>query len=149
MENHIRENAEIVRRAALENMKLEVAYDLDGVRWLDGYIDRQRSGATEDVKAKLPNTLGSYLGECIRRTYGGKWTQDPEYGWSVRINEDLSVFPFNKVQKQLANSEGDSVLGLFTSIGPLLSNTKRSAQSQGRARATDKRAPKRPWWKFW
>jgi hypothetical protein len=115
MEDHIRENAEIVRRAAMENMNAEVAYDHEGVRWLDGYIDRLRSSATEDVKAKLPNTLGSYLGECIRRTYGGRWIQHPEYGWSVWFNDDFSVFPFNKVQKQLANSEGDSVLGLFCS----------------------------------
>jgi hypothetical protein len=149
MEDRIRENAEIVRRVALETLHVDVAYDLDGVRWLDGYIDRQRSGAAEDVKVSLRSTLGSYLGECIRRTYGGRWTQDPEYGWCIWINDSFSVFPFNKVEKQLANSEGDSVLGLFTSIGPLLSEAKRSAQSRGRSSSMKDRPPKRPWWKFW
>ncbi|KRB93889.1 hypothetical protein ASE26_27380 [Duganella sp. Root198D2] len=137
MEDRIKANAELVRRVALENMHVEVAYDLDGVRWLDGFIDRQRGEATDEVKRQLATTLGSYLGECIRHTYGGEWIQDPEYGWSVRINGGFSVFPFNKVQKQLADDEGESVLSLFTTIEPLLANAGMSA------------APKRPWWKFW
>ena len=81
MENLILANAELVRKVAHEQLGTPVQYDEDGVRWLDGYIDVLRDGANEEVKAKLPNTLGSFLGECIRQAYGGQWVKDPEDGW--------------------------------------------------------------------
>jgi len=146
-EDRIRANAELVRRVALENMNVEISYDLDGVRWLNGFIDRQRNEATEEVKRKLSGTLGSYLGECIRQTYGGEWIQDPEFGWSVRIKGGFSVFPFNKVQKQLAADDGESVLGLFTAIDPLLANAGKPAAISRELPSDD--SAKRPWWKFW
>ncbi|HEY0587725.1 MAG TPA: hypothetical protein VGD52_16430 [Pseudoduganella sp.] len=149
MEDRIKANAELVRRVALENMNVEVSYDLDGVRWLDGFIDRQRNGATEEVKRKLSSTLGSYLGECIRQTYGGEWVQDPEFGWSVRLKEGFSVFPFNKVNKQLADDDGESVLGLFTAIDPLLANAGEPAAFSRDLHSADSPSSKRPWWKFW
>lgn len=137
MESHIKANAELVRTIAREKMSLSINYDEDGVRWLDGYIDRQRDSADDDTKRGLVNTLGSYLGECVRQTYGGEWIQNPELGWGVRINEKLTAFPFNKVQKQLANADGDSVLGFFTAIAPLLNGNPAASP------------PPRPWWKFW
>lgn len=143
MEAAIRTNAELFRRVAMEHMSVDLNYDLEGVRWLDGFIDRQRDGASDNSKAKLPNTAGSYLGECIRRTFGGKWVQHPEYGWSVQITDSLSAYPFNKVHKQLVNPEGDSVLGLFTAIGPLMSAQKRETKKKAVI------AQERPWWKFW
>jgi len=120
LESRIRANAELVRNVAREQLGMTVDYDEAGVEWLDEYIDIQRESASDDVKERLPNTLGSYLGECIRQTFGGQWLQDPQAGWSVKINDKLSVYPFNKVRKQLANGDGDSVLAFFTSIPALL-----------------------------
>lgn len=134
MESHIRSNAELVRSVALENLGVGIDYDEAGVRWLSQYIDDQRENADQELKDRLPSTLGSYLGECIRLTYGGQWVQDPEQGWSVKINEKLSVYPFNKVRKQLDNAEGESVLPFFTAIAAL----------QG-----GKPVKPAPWWKFW
>lgn len=151
MEDRIKANAELVRRVALENMNVEVSYDLDGVRWLDGFIDRQRDGATEEVKRKLSSTLGAYLGECIRQTYGGEWVQHPEFGWSVRMREGFSVFPFNKVRKQLSvdDGEGESVLGLFTALDPLLANAGKPAAFSRSLPSVESPSSKRAWWKFW
>jgi len=137
-ESHIRANAELVRKVARESLDVDVAYDEAGVRWLDGYIDNQRENAEPDVKERLPSTLGSYLGECVRTTFGGDWIQDPEGGWGVRINEKLTVFPFNKVREQLSDSEGNSVLAFFNTIAALLQGKPPNAA-----------APKRPSWKFW
>jgi len=145
MENLILANAELVRKVAHEQLGAPVQYDEDAVRWLDGYIDVLRDSASEEVKAKLPNTLGSFLGECIRQAYGGQWVKDPEDGWMVRITEDLSAHPFNKVAKHLASEDGESVLGFFTAIPPLLlfaSNQKEGAGAIGKT-------GHRPWWKFW
>ena len=112
-------NAELVRKVAHEQLGINVGYDEAGVRWLDESINHQRSYATEAVKTQLPIALGSFLGECIRRTYGGEWYLS-ENGWGIKINEKLSAFPFNKVRKQLTNEDGDSVLGLFTTIPAFL-----------------------------
>ena len=144
MHENIVVNAELVRNVARDQLGVEVGFDEAGVRWLDGFINRQRLGATEAVKVKLPNTLGSFLGECVRHTYGGEWQQH-EAGWAVKINEKLSVFPFNKVQKQLANEDGDSVLGLFTAIPPLLAGIPQGKVAM--ARPSQER--KRRWWRFW
>jgi len=145
MENKILANAELVRSIAREQLGILVGYDEAGVRWLDRYIEGQRVGASESTKEKLPNTLGSYLGECIRQSFGGKWIQDQEYGWAVQVNQRITVFPFNKVRKQLANSEGDSVLGLYTSLPALLKERSINASPS----PASSKASKRPWWKLW
>jgi len=54
MEDKIRSNAEIFRQVIKEQVNIELAYDLESVRWLDGFIDRQRETASDDTKAKLP-----------------------------------------------------------------------------------------------
>jgi hypothetical protein len=146
MESAIRANAEFVRTIAMEKMDVCLKFNEDGVVWLDGYINRQRKSASDDVKANLPNTLGSFFGQCILHTYGGQWELDEETGdWTVKLNERLSLFPFNKVAKQLANEDGDSVLGLFTSIGPLLLQLESSTISV----KSDQITVKRSWWKLW
>jgi hypothetical protein len=144
MQEHIRANAELVRKVAREQLGAEVGYDEAGVRWLDAYIDGQRRAASEEVKSKLPNTLGSYLGECILQTYGGRWVKFPEGWWGVEVNEKLTAFPFNKVQKQLENEDGDSVLGFFTAIPAIIASNLGTKQE-----APAKTSPSRPWWKFW
>ena len=146
MESHILANAELVRSVAQDQLGVAVEYDEAGVRWLDDYIEGQRDNASDDVKAKLPNTLGSFLGECVRHTYGGQWLEDEQTGsWAVKVNEKLSVFPFNKVRKQLAHEDGDSVLGFFTAIGPWIAHSPTGAQTEGPEAA----AANRPWWKVW
>jgi hypothetical protein len=144
MESQIRANAELVRTVARESLDTQIEYDEAGVRWLDQYIDNQREAGEPDVKERLPSTLGSYLGECIRLTYGGRWLWNEEGGWAVRINEKLSVYPFNKVRKQLGSAEGESVLSFFKTIPALLQGIPRRPGTRGETAAS-----KRPWWKFW
>ena len=120
MESQIQANAELVRRVARDSLGVAIDYDEAGVRRLDQYINGQRKAASQELKERLPSTLGSYLGECIRLTYGGQWVQDLEIGWAVKIDETLSVYPFSKVRKQLANPEGNSVLSFFSAIPALM-----------------------------
>ncbi|MGV1044269.1 hypothetical protein [Limnohabitans sp.] len=86
----------------------------------DAQLDTAGQYNEADVKAKLPNTLGPFLGECIRQTYGGQWVQDTQFGWQDKINEGASVFPINKVAKHLANEEGYLVLVHFTKISLMI-----------------------------
>jgi hypothetical protein len=78
MESKIRANAELVRQVANEQFGVTPDYDEAGVRWLDSYINGQHERASEELKQKLVNTLGAFLGECIRNTYGDQWGSEPD-----------------------------------------------------------------------
>lgn len=119
----IRANAEMVLAAARDDLGQDIGYDADGVRWLDGFIQRRHDGGgVGDDPSGLTNTLGSFLGECIVRSYNGRW-QETEHGWAVVVDGDLAVFPFNKVHKHLVDGAADSVLSLFNGVPALIAHT--------------------------
>lgn len=124
----IRANAEFVLNEARGNLGQDIGFDADGVRWLDGFIQRQHDGGAIDDPSGLVNTLGSFLGECIVQTYGGAW-QETEHGWAVVVGDNFEVYPFNKVHKHLTEGAGDSVLSLFNGVPVLLAHTKMKAAS--------------------
>jgi hypothetical protein len=114
----VRANAELVVQVAREHLGVDIGYDEAGVRWLDGYIQRQHELGAHSDREGLVSTLGSYLGECIVHCYGGSWCEQ-EGRWCVRFDDQNTAFPFAKVAKQLENGQEDSVLSFFQII-PLL-----------------------------
>ncbi|HEX3069109.1 MAG TPA: hypothetical protein VHX14_11080 [Thermoanaerobaculia bacterium] len=137
MESKIQANAELVRTVAKEQLGVDVGYDEAGVRWLDGYIARQHESASDELKNQLVNTLGSFLGECIRQTYGGQWATDPQSGaWCIQFSPRNNAYPFNKVRKQLFEGADDSVLPFFTAIAALFPAAAQTPAAK-------------PWWKVW
>lgn len=123
MEEAIRANADLVRSVAARDLGVRPSFDLEGVRWLNQFIDNQARPLSEDLQNKLVQTLGSYLGECIRETYGGAWVESTG-SWAVRFSKGNEVFPFNKVWKQFENGPEDSVLSMFSSIQHLYFQNK-------------------------
>lgn len=115
MEERFRANAELVVSIAGKQLDVEVGMDEAGVRWLDGYIQRQHEQGNPTYCDGLASTLGSYLGECIIQCFGGRWA---EIGgsWCVRFSVGNAAYPLAKVRKQLENGAGDSVLSFFTAI---------------------------------
>lgn len=118
-------DAELVAGIAADELKAEMGYDEAGVRWLDGFIERQHATGDPAIREKLTSTLGSYLGTCIIETYGGEWVED-EGSWCVRFSAGNAAFPFNKTAKHLENGRegGDSVLAFFTAIPTLFKERK-------------------------
>lgn len=114
----IAKNAELVRATSSQQLDVTANYDIEGVRWLDGFINRQRVVASVEVKEKLVQTLGSFLGECIRKTYGREWIDDSN-PLEIRFSQGNAVYPLTKVRKQLQNGSEDSVLSMFTVIPAL------------------------------
>ena len=111
----IAKNADLVRSIASRELGVIANYDIEGVRWLDDFINNQHLVASEELKERLVQTLGSFLGECIRNTYGGEWVNESG-SLEIRFSQGNSAFPFNKVSKQLTNGAEDSVLSMFTAI---------------------------------
>ena len=80
----IRANAELVVSIAQKQLDQELNFDEAGVRWLDGYIQRQREAGDPANRHSLVNVLGSFLGECIIRCFGGEWSH-ADGSWCVRF----------------------------------------------------------------
>ena len=74
----------------------------------------------------MVSVLGSYLGECIVRCYGGHWAKG-EDGWYVEFDRKNTAYPFAKVRKQFANGKGDGVHSFFTLI-PILFRSRPPTQ---------------------
>ena len=115
----IRANAALVIRIASDQLGVTIGCDEAGVRWLDGYIQRQHEQGDPSTRDGLTSTLGSFLGECIIQGFGGAWAQD-NGSWCVRFDDRNAAFPFAKVAKQLENGREDSVLAFYSLI-PVLS----------------------------
>lgn len=119
-EETIRENARTVieRFRPLSNLGAKFGYNHDSVAWVEGFLERQHQTeiAATDVEI-LVQLVGSYLGECIIRTYGGVW-RERDGTWGVFFDELNAAFPFDKVRKQLENGVegGDSILSFFEVI---------------------------------
>lgn len=112
----IQRNAELVREQMGPISGLAFDYDAESVRWVDGYINRQYERGLDDaLLSTMESVLGSYLGECIRRNYGGAWHEDV-YGWHIRFNAENGVYPFSKVRKQLDAGPEESIYSFFTMI---------------------------------
>jgi len=142
----IRANAEMVVDQLGKSSGLEgFGYNAESVEWLDGLIERQRvrpEFADQEAVERITQTLGSFLGECVIRCYGGEW-REQEGSWAVDFGGGESAFPFNKVRKQFMNGAGDSVLSWFETI-PVIFADRLGAREEGGVPAP----AKKPWWKF-
>lgn len=121
MIDRIKQNAQLVVSIAENQLNTKIAFDREGVLWLDDYIQRQHEHGDPQNHEGLINTLGSFFGECIIATYGGEW-QQTEYGWGITFGNQNAAFPFAKVAKQLENGSDDSVLAMFDSTPVLFIN---------------------------
>jgi hypothetical protein len=112
-EEIILDNAEQVIKIMKTNLDVNLAYDEASVEWLDGYIERNRSTLAQHTIDALIEIFGSFLGECIRHKYGGKWVKR-NGDYAVQFENTSAVFPLAKVEKQFKNGYMDSILGLYT-----------------------------------
>ncbi len=140
-EEMIRANAELVLAFARENGGPDVGFDKRGVQWLDTYIHALLAQGDVEASEQLCDNLGSVLGTSIIETFGGTW-QDTEHGWAVVLEDDLAVFPFNKVYKHLTGGAGDSVLSFFDTIPALPQLTEPNAKAPAPASADEPAAAK-------
>ena len=88
------------------------------LEYLDGFIRRQHERGGDH--GNLPQIFGSYLGECIRHRDGGRWVNDPDGFVGLEIEQNFTVYPISKAEKQFEAGDGDSILGFYDTIPSLL-----------------------------
>jgi hypothetical protein len=118
VKEQIKEAAETFTGIARELTGMQIGFTPDSVKWLDGYIEKQRAEgafADEDDLRMLANMYGAFYGQCIIQCYGGDW-QERDGRWAVAFDDRNAVFPLTKVAKQIQNGPEDSIYGMFDMI---------------------------------
>jgi hypothetical protein len=140
MEERIKANSEMVIQKLQPLSGIDFGYTQESVEWMEGYIERLRESGeleTVEMKDKLASVLGSFLGECIIRSYGGSWKEHESGMWCVAFNEKDMAFPFVKVLKQMDNGLEDGIASFFSAIPIIFKDLAPRVSS----------IPKKPWWK--
>jgi len=113
--------------------QLNLKYDADSVKFIEGFIERNKGNFEKEESKGLINSLGSFLGQCIIENYGGQWQLDNETGSvAVAFDHKNKAFPFAKVSKQFENGLEDSIYSFYTIIPSIFKIEKK----------------KKLWWKF-
>ena len=124
---------ELEKLAESVRQQLNLKYDKNSVKFIEGFIERNKASFDSEENKGLINSLGSFLGQCIIENYGGQWQLDSETGTiAIAFDDKNKAFPFAKVSKQFDNGLEDSVYSFYTII-PTIFKLKKN---------------KRPWWKF-
>ena len=119
--------------AAAVSTQLHLQYDASAVKFIEGFIERNKGSLDEKGREGLINSLGAFLGQCIIENHGGQWERDKDTGSvAVAFDDDNKAYPFGKVSKQVANGLEDSVYTFYTVIPVVFRLPKK----------------KKPWWKF-
>jgi hypothetical protein len=127
----LRAVAELVVRTFRDELQVELRFDQAGVEWIDGYINRMRDSLPAKERPGLISTLGSYIGECIIRTYGGAWVEKDGM-WGVQVNDRIWACPFATIQRQFENGPDDSVVAFFTFIPRFKRNLDKEPVADGK-----------------
>lgn len=157
-------NAELFRKSMTQYTGVALGFDEAGVKWLDGYVERNRANIKDNNS--LLDKASCYFGECLRQTFGGEWTAGEDGPPGLRVDGGLVVFPSTKLLKHVADTTGDagdSMLGMFRSIRPMMAVNAHKVvhlkHADGKTVVADPGPrkppqppappPSSPGWKFW
>jgi hypothetical protein len=76
-------------------------------------------GATEEQIAGVAKLWGVYLGEVVRRRYGGQWALGADGVLALNIGT-AAIFPVGKARKRIVDGPGDNVKFYFNSMAKVL-----------------------------
>jgi len=121
--------AEAISVAARE-YKIELDYGADSLQQIESILamvyERSQHGMFADLAAKPSGDQdlerncklwGGYLGEVVRRRWGGEWTLAPYPGWhslvpSIEVNGSR-LFPLMKIHRRLTQGSAESVWNFY------------------------------------
>ncbi|MBX7153597.1 MAG: hypothetical protein U0Y96_14830 [Candidatus Kapaibacterium sp.] len=95
---------------------LKIKYDSDGVKFVEGFIERNKVQIAKEEWTGLINSCGAFLGQCIIENYGGQWTKEDSGHVAIAFDDKNKVYPFSKVGKQFDNGLEDSIHSMYTII---------------------------------
>jgi hypothetical protein len=115
--------AEAIVAAAAANRD-ELDFSLESLVGLDAMLDRLfgrrwpggRGGKLDvDRFGAMIEPIGAYVGEALRRSVGGGWGVNEEFGPGLLLPSGTWTFPLAKAEKRFRNGHEDS-LALYASV---------------------------------
>jgi hypothetical protein len=106
---------------ALPGVGYKADFTLDSLKEIDRLFDEQAPEGTPKPGGLLSDQLGSrifvlgaYVGEVIRRHYGGEWQGDDadpraEINVAVRLKSGTILWPMQRVMKRFKNGPEDGI----------------------------------------
>ncbi len=109
------------------NLSLDFSSDsLTGVETVLGHLQTLLAGASAEERPRddqidaAIKSWGVYVGEVLRRHYGGRWKLNPADKVLQLDIGSATVFPLRKVQKRLFEGPGDNIAFYFHAMGKVL-----------------------------
>jgi hypothetical protein len=124
---------EITELAEKLKSSLNIKYNDEGVKFLEGFIERNKTQIEIEDWYGLINSCGAFLGQSIIENYGGEWMQEENEQICIAFDEKNKVFPFSKVGKQFENGIEDSIYEMYTTLPKVFKIEKKA---------------KKKWWQF-
>lgn len=115
-------NAKNAVEIARTRFQAVLDYGTDSVQVLESLFDRVEYAMADpesrETLGLLTRLWGSYLGEVIRRRYGGEWIiWSDKHGKTMALQVgDATVFPHNKVKKRLERGSDHNIWNYYQSV---------------------------------
>lgn len=103
-------------------MGVYLSFDEESILKLDNLIQEAWPNQPP-AQIDIDNVIllfGSFLGEAIIQTLGGKWV-NTEQGWGVKIG-DATLMVFTKVKKRLLHGMEDSIFYYYQTVKGMIKN---------------------------
>ena len=101
--SELHEDAQLVIEVISDKEDVRLDFSADSILSLDTYIDRHRAKLNEGDKTVLREKFGAFLGETIRRHYGGQWVKGNGNHWMIAFGEQNLTSPFDMISDHLDN----------------------------------------------
>ena len=90
-----------------------LGFDRESVEWLDAHIEDLIERTGKETADYVELTLGAYLGECVRRAFGGRWAYHPRLEqWAIFVS-GYHLFPRAQVMARYLDGAGESLATYF------------------------------------
>lgn len=97
----LQEDAQLVIDVLSEKEAIRLDFSAGSVSWLETYIEQHRDELDQRDKTLLQEKFGAFLGESIRRNYGGRWVRGSGDRWMIVFDEDNQASPFELIGEHL------------------------------------------------
>lgn len=107
---------QLIELANTAKEKLHIEFNEEGVKYLEGFIERIKSQFSKEDSDGIINTCGAFLGQCIINNYGGKWMYDENNRIAIAFDNNNLIYPISKTRKQFENGLEDSIYSMYSTI---------------------------------
>ncbi len=118
--SELQEDAKLVIEVMSEKEDVQLDFSENAISWLDTYIDQHQHELSEEEKTLLSEKFGAFVGETIRRNYGGQWIHTDSDEWMIAFDDNVQTAPFQMVSATLHNES--SLAKLYHRIPELFDN---------------------------